>query len=457
MTISGYSTETEFGEAINQLLSPSRPIQSIQFLRGREEELKNIGRALLADGRHVFIYGDRGVGKSSLAATAARQYQSTDAEPIAVTSGRDDTFKTVVANIANLALGRSKTQTTSQSKNLGFEWRGLKWSAGQEINPTDIMERINSIGDAAQLLHEVGPRHSQKPIVVIDEFDTLGNLEERNKFAYLLKHLGDLGANIKIIFTGVGRSLDEIVGAHASAHRQLEQVELYRLGWDARKEIVQSTVASFGLTVDNIIEWRIPMVSDGYPYYVHLMTERMLWAAFDDALEVHNLGPDHFLNGLRSAITSIHAELKKPYEKAVFNRSDFVEEVLWSTADGFNIDRQLSDMYATYKYIAEKRGYTEFMDSKQYSAQVRKLKNASHGSILSQIEKRPRWYTYTEKMLRGYVRMQAEANGVELRGEREAPKQIMHIGNARTGSYGSAPPKGVQLGRRKADDDDLDQ
>ena len=57
-------------------------------------------------------------------------------------------------------------------------------------------------------------------------------------------------------------------------------------------------------------------------------------------------------------------------------------------------------------------------------------------------------FDFSEKMLRGYVRMQAEANGVELSGERMAPRVRMHIpGNVRTGTYGPLIPKGVRQNR----------
>ena len=42
--------------------------------------------------------------------------------------------------------------------------------------------------------------------------------------------------------------------------------------------------------------------------------------------------------------------------------------------------------------------------------------------------------------------MQAEASGIELSGEKEAPKQKMHIqGNVRTGYKGPSIPRGVRL------------
>jgi hypothetical protein len=55
---------------------------------------------------------------------------------------------------------------------------------------------------------------------------------------------------------------------------------------------------------------------------------------------------------------------------------------------------------------------------------------------------------YREKMLRGYVRMQAEVNGVELSGERPMPRQMVHVPmNARTGYRGPSLPPGVKANK----------
>lgn len=447
-------SKADFGARINAVLSPARPIRSIEHLKGRTRELDIIERALYADGRHVFVYGDRGVGKSSLAATAAFQYQSADANPIFVAGAQDDSFRSVVANIANKALGRSRTESIKQTTSVSLEWRGLKWSSGQEVNPIDIASRIQSVGDAAELLHEIAQRHSEKPIVVIDEFDTIANLQERNKFAHLLKHLGDQSTNIKVIFTGVGSSLDDLLGAHQSAHRQLEQVELPRLGWEARREIVENAADAFALSVNNDVNWRIAIVSDGFPYYVHLITERMLWEAFTDDYEVTELAWPHYHLGLRAAIEGINAQLKRPYEKAVTHRSETYEDVVWSTADGEDLYRPLPQMFEAYLMVARKRGREEKLPRSKYSEHVRRLKDTAFGSILLPVSNRPGWYTYNERMLRGYVRMQAEANGVELSGEREAPRPKMYIpANVRTGTHGPSVPRGVRVNKPISSDD----
>ena len=79
-----------FANPLNELVSPSQPIQSIEHLHGRAHVLDRQGP--IRAGRHVFIYGERGVGKSSLAAAAARQCQSSEADYIDIGCGPDATL-----------------------------------------------------------------------------------------------------------------------------------------------------------------------------------------------------------------------------------------------------------------------------------------------------------------------------------------------------------------------------
>ena len=455
MTIESIQDETSFINKLKETVSPTFPIRTVELLKGRENELETVRRALLMPGRHAFIYGDRGVGKSSLAHTAANLYQSSDGAPITVSGSADGTFNSIIANIAYDALNRSRVEHVSkQTRGLSFSWRGLSWSGSQEVAPVDIVEHLRTIGDAVGLLAEIGKLHSRDPIIILDEFDTIKDVNERNKFASLIKMIGDQEVPIKFVFTGVGSSLDDLLGAHQSAYRQLTTVELGRLGWDGRREIALKAAHAFGLDLDNNIAWRIAMVSDGFPYYVHLIMEKMLWEAFTADEPVETLGQTHYLAGLAVAIGEITAELRKPYEKAVLYRDSEYEAVVWATADGEDLQRDSGSMYASYEVVCTKRKEEAVLSRQRFGDRLRQLRNTSYGSILKSMEKRPGWFTYNEKMLRGYVRMQAEANGVELAGERAAPRQHIHVPtNARSGYRGSSVPKGIKFRAEKRIED----
>jgi len=449
MAIHGFD-KYQFGTRLNEVLFASQPIQSIEHLYGRTEELDRIEKALFASGRHIFIYGDRGVGKSSLAATAANQYQDASASYIDVGCGPDSTLRSIVANIAYSALNASRLRRTKVTGTVGLELRYLKAALATETTEIDLHKEVNSLTDAVEILREASLLHSEWPIAVLDEFDRIQDPIERNLFADLLKQLGDKKVALKLIFTGVGKSLDELLGAHQSAIRQLETIELPRLSWDARWDIVLQATNAFQLSIDKEIYIRIAAVCDGYPYYAHFITEKMLWCAFDDPTIVTEVTWDHYYAGLRNAIDSISAELKRPYQNAVNKRASEYEEILWATADSEYLDRFSKSIYSSYEYIIKQRPGSILLPYDKFSTRLRKLKEDSFGAVLVTDPNRLGLYTYREKMLRGYVRMQAEAHHVELAGEKidQTVRQTMRIPtSASRGYYTSSPPPGIHFGR----------
>src|SRR5208282_6571100 len=60
----GTLDETTFVKILQQHLRPSSPVDSFEHLYGRERQLEQIKQAMYSPGRHVFVYGDRGVGKT---------------------------------------------------------------------------------------------------------------------------------------------------------------------------------------------------------------------------------------------------------------------------------------------------------------------------------------------------------------------------------------------------------
>ena len=146
------------------------------------------------------------------------------------------------------------------------------------------------------------------------------------------------------------------------------------------------------------------------------------------------------------------------HEESVCRMTDAVLRARTSwLADHDDLTRSLGDIFQSYGVIVGKRGDGRLsLDRGKFSTQIRKLKGAAFGSVLVQEEGRPGWYSYKEKMLRGYVRMQAETNGVELTGERPIPKQSMHVGNARNGYRGPSIPQGVRTGKSISEWDEKD-
>ena len=91
------------------------------------------------------------------------------------------------------------------------------------------------------------------------------------------------------------------------------------------------------------------------------------------------------------------------------------------------------------------------MNRNDLGTRLRALRTERAGSILVSEDARRGLYWYRETMLRGYVRMQAEANGIELVGDKDptVSRQEVHVpSSARKGYRGSSVPPGVSLSRK---------
>ncbi|WP_454722646.1 AAA family ATPase [Delftia acidovorans] len=449
-----FNDEQEFGKEMASLLSPSQPIQSIEFLQGRAKEIERIDRALYAPGRHIFIYGDRGIGKSSLAAAAAAQIQSSDSSYIDVSCSTDSTFRSVIANIGTQAIHLSRLRKTKITTTSGIELKFLRASLSHEVTDIDLLDVIRTVGDAVEVLREVSSIHSNKPVIVVDEFDRMVDAKERALFADLVKQLGDKKINVTFFFTGVAPTLDALLGAHPSAIRQFETIELEKLNWTARWNITVNALNRFGVEIEDNIRIRIAAVSDGYPYYVHLITEKLLWRLFDDPEDITNVDWKHYNDAISEAIKSINAELKRPYEHAINQRTEDVEEVLWAAADSEYLDRDFQQIFSSYQFVVRQRPGRTAMSYKQFTNVINRLKQKSYGEIIvpSRFERRG-WVTYRESMLRGYARMRAEAKEIKLVGEQEAPRQVMRVSGGSSRTFGPSIPKGVMTDRIRRHDD----
>jgi len=73
--------EEMFREVMKRHFTPSRSISSTEYLRGREPQLRQIDRAFNSEGKHIFVHGDRGVGKTSLGRTTAFVHGSPEGNP----------------------------------------------------------------------------------------------------------------------------------------------------------------------------------------------------------------------------------------------------------------------------------------------------------------------------------------------------------------------------------------
>jgi Cdc6-like AAA superfamily ATPase len=219
MAIRGIARD-DFLHILHEALSPSGPIQSIEHLFGREAQMREIDKALCSPGRQVFVYGDRGVGKTSLAQTAAFAHQSAETEPLILGCSRNTTFYDLIDTIARKIQGSEPT--TKRSSTRSAKIRAVVLEVGvEEKRESPELPKATTFSDAIELLSTLAPRYPPKTLIVIDEFDVLRE-DEKELFADLIKQLGDQRLPIQFIICGIGESLDNLLALLCQTSQTLD-------------------------------------------------------------------------------------------------------------------------------------------------------------------------------------------------------------------------------------------
>jgi energy-coupling factor transporter ATP-binding protein EcfA2 len=131
--------QSSFGKMLGKVLSPSQPLNSEEYLRGREEQLQGIKRSLFQSGRHVLIHGLRGVGKSSLAQTAAYSL-AVEKDPIIVGCDSSSNFRSLIREIFLEAVNHDPTlEKYTEEVTLGLARYGI--SIGAKVSEVHTVRR----------------------------------------------------------------------------------------------------------------------------------------------------------------------------------------------------------------------------------------------------------------------------------------------------------------------------
>lgn len=403
----------QIAEVLNELTPHATPISSSQHLKGREQQLREVEQAIYAAGRHVFIYGERGVGKTSLAKTAGLMAVDTKKDFKQIGCSSDVTFQELIRQIVGSfdperLAAITKTSGWSITRVVGY--RAEKES---ELQPVGRF----TASDAADMLAAIDAASpsNQLHVVVIDEVDRLTSADTRLQLAELLKLLGDRGVRLTLLFTGVGNDLDEILGHHPSSFRQLAQIHLERLNYQAALDIIDDVLARFSLNWEDepvrTIRFRIASIANGFPYYVHLLMEKLIYTLYEDK-GASVVEPQHLQRAIEVAVREAAEEIRKPYDKATRGRASVYKHIVWALADSWDLERDTGSIYRSYCEISSQVGEQPVTQTRMTQILAAMKKKNYGGLLLSGYRKGI--YRFSENIMRGYVRMSAEAEGVAL-------------------------------------------
>lgn len=403
----------EFVNRLNHFVHPSEEISIPDQLIGRDEQLLRLRNCFESPGAHAFVWGQRGVGKTSLVHSACAKFDETVSLAAAVACEEKSTPSILISDVFRKIVSDGKIRTGDKSYINRLSVFGL--SIAGNIGKISHDFSIKSVNYASDLLNTIMPQGdgTKKYAVIFDEFDKIQNQETVKFFTDLVKQLSVDSVSTKLIFCGVASNLNDLIGAHESVDRYIHAVELKPLGYDHIKEVVNRIFENFSLKPNNGQAWRISQISCGFPHFAHLICREIINICYEDQHKGPRITESIYKRGIYRAARGAALRLQKDYETATTKPSRVYVEALWAAANGPHLERQFKEISEDYlKIFLESNQSPQKCDSKNIRRYLNNLCQISHGAPLTR--RSPGWYKFNDPMFRSYVRMMAHCEGIDL-------------------------------------------
>lgn len=245
----------------SKVFTPTSPIDERELFAGREEQVRLIVDVVNQKGQHGLLFGDRGVGKTSLASVLA-SFLLAEVPILAprVNCDTTDTFDTVWRKaFESIELTRNNVSPMGFSKDAGQTTSKFSGWIGEALITPDMVRRA-LITLAQEAL----------PILIFDEFDRLSGAPRR-AFADTIKMLSDHAVAATVILVGVADSVEQLIDEHKSVERALVQIRMPRMSMVEIRSIITTGAGRLGMTASPVAVSRIAKLAQGLPHYAHLL------------------------------------------------------------------------------------------------------------------------------------------------------------------------------------------
>ena len=292
---------------LGQVFSPAAPIDRLNLFAGRMQQLAAVMDAISQRGRHAMLFGERGVGKTSLASVMREYFESVGQSVVAphVTCDDGDSYATIWRKVFD------HLQVIEHRRSLGFapKIEEVVRSAGAllddaPITPHQVRQILELIGEQVML------------VVIVDEFDRVAE-HLGTQFASTVKLLSDHSVPATLVLVGVGETVSSLISEHESIERALAQVRVPRMSAAELQEIIDKGLDEVGMAIAPAARRRIVLLSQGLPHYTHLITLYAARNAHEHASD--EVQPHDVTAGIEVAVRNAQETITTTHHRAVMS------------------------------------------------------------------------------------------------------------------------------------------
>ncbi len=300
-----------------KVFTPAAPIDEERLFAGRLEQLRQVIDAINQKGQHAIVFGERGVGKTSLANIIATKISGALIIAPRINCDSTDTYSSLWKKIFD------RINLTKEVHKIGF-------TNGSNIEPINICEQFAESDISTDNVRSLLTYLSEHflIILIIDEFDRIAKPEVRAAVADTIKTLSDHSIAATIVLVGVADSVNDLVSEHQSIERALVQIRMPRMSNDELYKIVDNGLNILKMSIDDDAKREIVLLSRGLPHYTHLLSLYSAREALDGRSLNINIG--HVESAISEALQKAQQTTQTAYHKATMSarRDNLFSQVL---------------------------------------------------------------------------------------------------------------------------------
>lgn len=388
------------------VFTPRQAIRKADQLAGRKTEVNKVMSAIFQPGAHAIIYGERGVGKTSLSNCVAETMAMASSDPAAmplilpsVNCDSGDSYSAVWHKVFG------GIQVSQSADGVGYIPTALQLTTSADVEmPADI----TPFNVLQSLSRYAGSRGIT---VMLDEFDRLPDGEVTRLMADTVKSLSDQNVKSTIVIIGVGESVMALIRGHESIARHLIEVPVPRMTRPEQKEVLQNRVPEIGLTISDATCDLIASISRGLPFYLHLLGQKAAISAINaDASEITG---DHVGSSMTLAIAESETALRDNYYQATRNPQPTnkyphtIAACALAACDDFGYFAPKNVAPVLSKIIGKQREAGSFTD------RLNKLTESDRGCVLvASGKKYDKRYRFRDPLMQPFVVMKSLAENI---------------------------------------------
>ena len=292
---------------VNTHFSPSAPIDSLALFAGRLQQINTMLNAITQRGQHAILYGERGVGKTSLARIMNEVVSRAQIGRITcciINCTAQDDYDSIWHKAFR------ELRFTYTAEKIGLREK----TEDKTVTLNDILESISDkdvIGpeDIRYTLQVV-----QKSFIIIDELDRLHDPTARTLLADTIKTLSDHSVDCTILLVGIADTVDELIQEHASIERALVQVHMPRMTHEEIGELLDKALDAARMSIDLSAKARIAELARGLPHYAHLLGQHSALAAIEDSRDIIDVSD--IQAAMRATVAQAQSSIQTLYHTA---------------------------------------------------------------------------------------------------------------------------------------------